>query len=112
MYNQRPCTVDCVLPVCAFVFFYPVLSDLLNAAKSTISEDIVIIRELLEKLEMGRVETISGAAGGIKFIPIIRRGSKESSYPIYLGNRKGLSMKVDDDYTQDLEELIFNIANY
>ena len=31
MYNQRPCTVDCVLPVCAFVFFYPVLSDLLNA---------------------------------------------------------------------------------
>ena len=30
-------------------------SDLLNAAKSTISEDIVIIRELLEKLEMGKL---------------------------------------------------------
>ena len=53
-------------------------SDLLNAAKSTISEDIVIIRELVEKLEMGRVETISGAAGGIKFIPIIgyEKGNK------------------------------------
>ena len=53
-------------------------SDLLNAAKSTISEDIVIIRELLEKLEMGKVETISGAAGGIKFIPIIgyEKGNK------------------------------------
>ena len=53
-------------------------SDLLNAAKSTISEDIVIVRELLEKLEMGRVETISGAAGGIKFIPIIgyEKGNK------------------------------------
>ncbi|CUO70932.1 pur operon repressor [Clostridium paraputrificum] len=53
-------------------------SDLLNAAKSTISEDIVIIRELLEKLEMGRVETISGEAGGIKFIPIIgyEKGNK------------------------------------
>ena len=46
-------------------------SDLLNAAKSTISEDIVIIRELLEKLEMGKVETIAGAAGGIRFIPVI-----------------------------------------
>lgn len=46
-------------------------SELLNAAKSTISEDIVIIRETLQKLEMGRVETISGAAGGIKFIPDI-----------------------------------------
>ena len=44
-------------------------SDLLNAAKSTISEDIVIVREVLDKLEMGKVETISGAAGGIKYIP-------------------------------------------
>lgn len=44
-------------------------SELLNAAKSTISEDVVIVREILEKLEMGRVETISGAAGGIKYIP-------------------------------------------
>ncbi|GIM29070.1 pur operon repressor [Clostridium polyendosporum] len=43
-------------------------SELLNAAKSTISEDIVIVREVLEKLSMGRVETISGAAGGIKYI--------------------------------------------
>lgn len=46
-------------------------SELLNAAKSTISEDIVIVRETLQKLQMGRVETISGAAGGIKFIPDI-----------------------------------------
>ena len=51
-------------------------SELLNAAKSTISEDIVIVRELLEKLEMGRIETISGAAGGIKFIPDMGSESK------------------------------------
>lgn len=50
-------------------------SDLLNAAKSTISEDIVIVREILEKLEMGKVETISGAAGGIKYIPGIENNS-------------------------------------
>ncbi|NFA41820.1 pur operon repressor [Clostridium botulinum] len=46
-------------------------SELLNAAKSTISEDIVIVRELLEKLKMGRIETIAGVAGGIKYIPMI-----------------------------------------
>ncbi|MCR6515021.1 MAG: pur operon repressor [Clostridium sp.] len=46
-------------------------SEMLNAAKSTISEDIVIVREVLEKLQMGRIETISGAAGGIKYIPQI-----------------------------------------
>lgn len=44
-------------------------SELLNAAKSTISEDVVIVREVLEKLDMGVVETISGAAGGIKYVP-------------------------------------------
>ena len=48
----------------------------------------------------------------IKFIPIIRSGGKEDSYPIYLGNRKGLSMKEEDDYNQALEELINNIRNY
>ena len=44
-------------------------SELLNAAKSTISEDIFIIRESLEKKDMGTIETIAGAAGGIKFVP-------------------------------------------
>lgn len=46
-------------------------SSLLNAAKSTISEDIVIVREALEKLELGKIHTILGAAGGVKFIPTI-----------------------------------------
>ena len=48
-------------------------TELLNAAKSTISEDIVIIRTVFEKLEMGKIETIAGASGGIKFIPGIKK---------------------------------------
>lgn len=43
-------------------------TEIFNAAKSTVSEDIVIVRETLEQLSMGIVETVSGAAGGIKFI--------------------------------------------
>lgn len=39
-----------------------------NAAKSTISEDIVIVREVVEALSMGRIETVAGASGGIRFI--------------------------------------------
>lgn len=48
----------------------------------------------------------------IKFIPIIRDGSKESSYPVYLGNRKGLLMRDEDNYEEALNELISNIRNY
>ncbi len=45
-----------------------IFTEMFNAAKSTISEDIVIVREILGQLSMGKVETVSGAAGGIKFI--------------------------------------------
>lgn len=45
-----------------------IFSEAFDAAKSTISEDIVIIRETLLKLSLGKIETISGAAGGVKYI--------------------------------------------
>lgn len=48
----------------------------LNAAKSTISEDVVLVRETLCKLKMGKVETISGASGGIRYI--VGTGEEES----------------------------------
>lgn len=47
-----------------------------NAAKSTISEDLIAIKDILSRLDMGRVETISGAAGGVKYVCGI---SKEDS---------------------------------
>lgn len=53
------------------IFTYNYFTDKFNAAKSTISEDIVIIKRMLEKLQLGKIETIPGAAGGVKFIPQI-----------------------------------------
>lgn len=43
-------------------------TEMLNAAKSTISEDLVVVKNTLNRLSMGRIETISGAAGGVKFV--------------------------------------------
>lgn len=40
-----------------------------NSAKSTISEDLIVVKNVFEKLELGQVITISGAAGGVKYIP-------------------------------------------
>lgn len=47
------------------------LSELLGAAKSTLSEDIAIIRETFERLDLGRIETIAGAAGGVRYAPLL-----------------------------------------
>lgn len=44
-------------------------SDIFGSAKSTISEDIVLTKQALEKSNLGKVETITGASGGVKFIP-------------------------------------------
>ena len=44
-----------------------------------------------------------------KFIPIIRKGSIQDSYPIYLGNRKGLFMTDDATYDDKFKELIEDI---
>lgn len=38
-------------------------------AKSTLSEDVFSIKEGLEANGLGKIETISGAAGGVRFVP-------------------------------------------
>ena len=48
----------------------------------------------------------------IKFIPLIRTGSKETSYPRYLGSRKGLDMTDDTKYEYNLEILKRNLHLY
>ena len=42
-----------------------------DSAKSSISEDIVIIKRAFEEMEIGNIETITGAGGGVIFTPSI-----------------------------------------
>ena len=41
--------------------------ELFGAAKSTISEDINLISASFERFDLGRVETVAGAAGGVRY---------------------------------------------
>ena len=45
-------------------------SELFGSAKSTISEDIVIARDIFKHFQLGELETIAGAAGGVKYLPM------------------------------------------
>ncbi|GEL07013.1 pur operon repressor [Salisediminibacterium halotolerans] len=49
-------------------------SERYQAAKSSISEDISIIKELFETKELGIIETAAGAAGGVIFVPTVGSG--------------------------------------
>lgn len=44
---------------------------LFHAAKSSISEDISQLREITRLTGLGKIETISGVAGGVRYVPFI-----------------------------------------
>lgn len=44
-------------------------AELFDAAKSTLSEDLAVIRETFAELELGKIETLTGAAGGVRYVP-------------------------------------------
>ncbi len=52
------------------VFQLGYFTELLGCAKSSVSEDIDIIRGSLEKTGAGLIETIPGASGGVRYIPL------------------------------------------
>ncbi|ACL18158.1 pur operon repressor [Desulfitobacterium hafniense] len=47
------------------------LAERFGAAKSTISEDLLAVKESMRCTGQGRLETVSGAAGGVRYIPEI-----------------------------------------
>lgn len=55
-------------------------SDIFQSARSTLSEDIAIIKGVVENLECGIVETIPGAAGGVKFVPGLSKKRRTTVY--------------------------------
>lgn len=53
------------------LFTYSYFTEKFNASKSTISEDIVIMKESIEKMQVGSIVTLAGASGGVKYIPFM-----------------------------------------
>jgi purine operon repressor len=45
------------------------MADKLSSAKSSLSEDLAIIREVMEAEGLGTLETQAGAAGGVRYVP-------------------------------------------
>src|SRR5574341_915893 len=43
--------------------------EMLGAAKSTVSEDLSFMRQAFDRFHLGKVETLAGAAGGVRYLP-------------------------------------------
>lgn len=57
--------LDCPHELIPLTYF----SERYHSAKSSISEDLTIIKETFEETGTGKLVTVTGAAGGVKFIP-------------------------------------------
>lgn len=53
------------------VFTLGNFAEMFGSGKSSISEDIDIIQNILKKYGLGLIETIPGASGGVKYIPAL-----------------------------------------
>jgi purine operon repressor len=45
-----------------------------GAAKSSLSEDLALVREVFARHDLGRVETFAGAGGGVQYVPVRSAG--------------------------------------
>jgi purine operon repressor len=53
-------------------------ADELGAAKSSLSEDVALIKRVLGELGEGFIETVPGAAGGVRYVPELKEdGARE-----------------------------------
>ncbi|WP_168123365.1 pur operon repressor [Paenibacillus sp. HB172176] len=50
-------------------------ADRYQSAKSSISEDLAIIKEVFEEEGIGELQTLAGAAGGVKYMPFMRESA-------------------------------------
>lgn len=51
--------------------------ELFGTAKSTMSEDIDILKDVLTDFELGKLDTVTGAAGGVRFRPLMGRSEAQ-----------------------------------
>ena len=52
--------------------------ELFDAAKSTISEDVALLESAVERFHLGRLETVTGAAGGVRYRPALNDGGRRA----------------------------------
>lgn len=78
-----------------------------SAAKSSISEDLSIIRDTLREAGAGMVETQAGAIGGVRFVPFMPKPQREE-FANYLCSRLSDCERIMPGGFIYLNDLIFD----
>ena len=52
--------------------------ELFGTAKSTMSEDIDLLRDMLSRFDLGEIETMTGASGGVRYRPTMKKAAAKA----------------------------------
>ncbi len=70
------------------IFTLNYFTELFYSAKSSISEDIAIAKKTMSNMNLGRIETIPGAAGGVKYVAEVSDEDIEQHINYFCGRLK------------------------
>lgn len=79
----------------------------LSCAKSTLSEDIDLISQIFEQTGQGRLETVSGAAGGVYYIPVMKK-EDEIEFLNFLKNELQNPERIVSGGFVYINDIVFN----
>ncbi len=82
-------------------------TELFNSAKSTISEDLVIVKKIMEDLALGKVETIPGAAGGVKYLPVVNLKRRQQLFADMISELQDKSRVIPGGFLY-IADLLYN----
>ena len=68
------------------LFSFGKFCDQFDVAKSTLSEDVQAIKNGVALFGLGEVETVAGAAGGVRFVPGCKK-TEEKAFLLALAER-------------------------
>lgn len=79
-------------------------AEMFSCAKSSVSEDLGIVRTAVEELGLGYIETTSGAKGGVRFVPYISNERARTDLEALKTALEEPSRRIGDGflYTSDL----------
>ncbi len=85
----------------------PGLAQELSVAKSTLSEDVLLIKESLEGAKLGRVDTQVGAAGGVTFWPDLDVSTVRKTLQLFLEELTNVDRLTPDGFLY-VTDLLFS----
>ena len=69
--------VLCSAPNQIYPFAY--FCSLFDTARSTVSEDVDLLEKVFDRFSLGRIETVIGAAGGVRYRPVTDGGAQREA---------------------------------